>query len=276
VLNTDGQEWLRDKWGRIGKAAFRSAARVAPHAASALIADSNGMRRVYLDASGVESTVIPYPVPHAYANAIDESVLDRWGLTSGHYAVTAGRLVPENNADRIVEAYARSAVSMPLLVLGEANYESPVVKRIQTIASGPADIRVVGHINDRATYLTLVSRAAAYIHGHSVGGINPSLIEAMGYGSLILAYDTVFNREALGDTGLFFEDFDSLIPLLRQLPQVAPNNGDALRDKAIQRANDCFRSDQIADAYEAVLVATAASSAWRRTSIATQWMPSSG
>lgn len=272
VLNTDGQEWLRDKWGPVGKAAFRSAARIAPHAASALVADSNGMRLIYLDASGVDSTVIPYPYPDAYSKEIDDSVLDSWRLAPGGYIVVAGRLVPENNAHRILEAYLKANTSMPVLVLGEANYASPVLRRIREIASAGSDVRIGGHVDDRAAYLTLISRAAAYVHGHSVGGINPALIEAMGSGALTLASDTAFNREALGEAGLYFADFDaSLVRLLRDLPNLPTERTEELRNNSRRRAEERFRIDQIADAYEALFLAASSVSPWRRTSLRTGW-----
>ena len=182
VLNTDGQEWLRGKWGRAGRMYFRTAAKLAGRAASALVADSAGMAQIYEEQFGASATVIPYCWTKLEKQP-DQVILKDLGLEAHGYFLIAGRLVPENNIDRVAESYVRSGVNTPLIVLGAANYASTVQQRLNELAAQCPTLKLAGHVKDRSGYATLVGEAKTYFHGHSVGGINPSLLEAMGCGA---------------------------------------------------------------------------------------------
>ena len=129
---------------------------------------------------------------------------------------------------------------------------SPVIAAIERLRDAGANIVLGGHVDDRAEYRTVVAHASALIHGHSVGGINPALIEAMGSGALIFALDTPFNREALGDTGRLFESQDELQALLRT-QSLGDHGGVALRQQASRRATTVFSLADVATAYESIL-----------------------
>ena len=210
VLNTDGQEWLRGKWGPLGRRAFRFFASIAGRASTALISDSVAMAHVYRDEFGAESTVIPYCWTDL-TTVGGESRLAQLGLEEGAFACCAGRLIPENNAVPLARAYLESGAHWPLVVLGTANYDSPVQRELSALARGDDRLRLIGHVADRSEYAALVRGAGLYFHTHSVGGINPSLVEAMGLGASILALDTPFNREALGEHGRYFGRFDDAL-----------------------------------------------------------------
>ena len=188
VLNVDGQEWLRGKWGRAGRAWFKASAYLSRVASSALVADCRAMADVYRDQFHAKSTVIPYSLPGSVAAAAAISndevtrILAEYDLTPNGYFLTGGRMVPENNIDYIAEAHHHSSRPEPLVVIGKANYDSPVVRRIQELAAIDNRIRLIGHIDDRLHFGALFRGATAYAHGHSVGGMNPSLVEAMGRG----------------------------------------------------------------------------------------------
>ncbi|MBA2624259.1 MAG: DUF1972 domain-containing protein, partial [Acidimicrobiia bacterium] len=217
LLNTDGQEWLRGKWGRTAKAWFRLGARAAKHTATGLVADCAAMARVYEDEFASPSTVIPYCFPVASFEP-DRSVPGQFGLEPGGYDIVAGRLNPENGTDGVAAARASSSSRLPLLVLGRANYDSPVQRRLDDLARHDERIRLVGHVADRATFLSLLALAATYVHAHSVGGMNPSLVEAMGAGALVAALDTPFNRETVGAAGAYFAPgFGDLAAVLEDL-----------------------------------------------------------
>ena len=253
ILNTDGQEWLRGKWGACAKAFFRTSAQNAGRGCAALVSDSNAMRRIYLEEFGTDSTVIPYCWTELDCRANREP-LDAFGLRPNDYLLVAGRLNPENNIHRVVDAYSRSRVQVPLLVLGAANYSSPVERLVRKIADRTPGVIFGGHVPDRRWYAALVSQASAYIHGHSIGGINPSLLEAMGCGANILALSTSFNREALGKSGAYFSDFVTELP---QLLENANTTDDNLRKIARSRVTELFNLSAVADAYEELILTVA-------------------
>lgn len=257
VLNTDGQEWLRGKWGRAARAYFLFSAHIAKFSASALVSDCVAMKRIYRDQFGANSTVIPYCWTGIDAEQRPE-VLRALGLQPRRYFLVASRLNPENNVDRVVDAYLRSGSELPLVVLGVANYASPVQRRIEEAAGENHNLKLLGHVHDRATFATLVREAAAYVHAHSVGGMNPSLVEAMGCGARVLALATVFNRETLDDAGLYFSNFAGELPeLLSSIGREEDGHSVELRDRARQRAQERFARSVVVRAYEELLLEVA-------------------
>lgn len=257
VLNTDGQEWLRGKWGRVARSYFLRSARIASRSANALVADSIGMAEIYAAQFGARSTVIPYPWT-ALPVPAEPTVLREHGLVAGRFVCLAGRLIPENNAVPLVESYLAGTMDWPFVVLGEANYDSPVERRLRSLASGDARLRLLGHVSDRSSFASIIGSAGVYLHGHSVGGINPSLVEAMGSRALIVALDTVFNREALGDAGWYFADFDEeLRHVIEHVATLPVHAGNDMRAKARTRALELFDLDRITSAYEDLLIRVA-------------------
>jgi len=276
VLNVDGQEWLRGKWGRVARRLFHFASRISGRSANALVADCRGMAEVFRDEFGAVSTVIPYCSP-SFAWAPDPAVLVAQGVSPRAYLVTGGRLNPENNIDGIARAFSETDLPIPLLVLGAANYDSPVKRELERLAARDPRVRLLGHVGDRAAFLSMLNGATAYIHGHSVGGMNPSLVEAMRAGTLVVALDTVFNREVLDDAGLFFPGgigwVGELAPILEHVTHLADEESDAYRAKAVVRAEVEFALVDVVEAYDDLLRETAGS--LRRTSvrIPTRWAP---
>src|SRR5205814_1350586 len=100
--------------------------------------------------------------------------------------------------------YARSSSQRPLVVVGGANYRDAFHDRLADLAKRDPRIRLVGQVHDQQLLKEVWCNCYVYLHGHSVGGTNPALLRAMGYGSCVIALDTPFNREVLADTGLFF------------------------------------------------------------------------
>ncbi|MGH9185100.1 MAG: glycosyltransferase [Acidimicrobiales bacterium] len=259
VLNTDGQEWLRGKWGRIGRSWFRYSARLAGWCATGLVADCQAMADVYVREFHAPSTVIPYCFPSIDCEP-DASELDAHGVMRGAYFVTGGRLNPENNIHCVARAYAESDLALPLLVCGTANYDSPVERQLDEIAHRDPRIRVIGHVGNRRGFLTLLGAATAYVHGHSVGGTNPSLVEAMRASALIVALDTSFNRETLGDAGLYFPggigEIGDVVSVLRRVRSLSVEQATALRTAAATRVAERFDVESVVDAYEHLLAAS--------------------
>ena len=272
VLNTDGQEWLRGKWGPAARTFFKTSARIARFGSAALISDCVAMRDLYLSEFAAESSVIPYPWTGLDNLPEPEAVLTPLGLIPDEYYLAAGRLNPENNIHEIARAYAGLGLKRPLVLLGAANYDSPVERELHQLARSVPEIRLVGHVSDRVAFATLLREARAYIHGHSVGGLNPSLVEAMGCGALILALDTVFNREGLGPAGMLFRDFKNDLP--RQLQLIdRGQHPSGLRRQARDRVASVFRMDDVLLAHEQLFQVVANAGVWTTSAISTKWSP---
>lgn len=275
VLNTDGQEWLRGKWGALARRFFLAAARFAPRGATGLVSDCQPIADLYARDFAATSTVIPYCVPAAEPPASLLESLRKYGVDSDDYFIVAGRLNPENNIDAIAAAYSRSDLVQPLLVLGAANYNSPVLSRLHDIGARDRRIRVMGHVDSRHEFLALVSAATGYIHGHSVGGMNPSLVEAMHGGALIVALDTEFNRETAGDAALFFGRSGNgelqLAEVLQTLVKTDVDDRVSIRRRAAVRARHRYNVADVVDAYEGLLLASAAAASRQTVTIRTRW-----
>ena len=271
VLNTDGQEWARDKWGPMARRVFRLSAKVSRRCATALITDSAEMCRIYSSEFSAPSTVIPYCAPDSDWSPSTAPLKAR-GLKPAEYFVIAGRHNPETQLDTVAAAYAASNTAVPLVVLGVANYDSSVTRNLVELASKDPRIVLVGHVDDRHEYFDLVHHASAYLHGHTVGGTNPALVEAMAVGARIAAADNAFNRETLGEAGEYFTAGSAeCIQLLQNIENETDRCRAMWRARARARSVARFSKRDVIDAYESILASAANSNHKRNISIQTMW-----
>ena len=248
VLNVNGLDWTRGKWGPVAKAYFLSAAHMAIRVCNRLVTDAEAMRRFYLERFGKETTMIAYGA--RVESSENPELIDQFGVERGGYYLIASRLIPENHADLITEAYVKSGTSKKLVIAGGANYDSPFHRRLRELAN--ENVIFTGHIHDQRVVKELHCNCFAYVHGHSVGGTNPSLLKAMGYSNAILALDTVFNREVLGDGGLFFQrDVDTLVTLIKRV-ESDPALVSELRKKGPARILDRYTWEGVTAQYDAL------------------------
>lgn len=246
ALNVDGIEWKRGKWGPLGRAYFylnaRFSGKIVPRG---IVTDAYGMRDLYLKEFHTPSTCI------AYGGNIEVSMnpeaVHRYGLEPGQYYLVLGRLVPENSADVIVDGFNRTNSRRVLAIVGDANYESRFVARLKAKAGNR--VRFLGHIYDRDDMKELFCNAQAYIHGHTVGGTNPTLLHALGCGCCILARDNCFNAEVLDGRGLLFEDAAELAAKI-QLVEANPELVQNYRRRAPERIRDAYNWESITEQYE--------------------------
>ena len=131
-----------------------------------------------------------------------------WGLVPESYYLVVCRLEPENHVLEILRAFQQSHSARELIVVGNHRAETRYVRELCSVRD--PRIRMIGTVYDQQKLVCLRAHAFAYMHGHSVGGTNPSLLEAMGCGNLVFAHDNPFNRETLGDSGLFFANPEEL------------------------------------------------------------------
>ncbi|MGY1814263.1 DUF1972 domain-containing protein [Blastococcus sp. SYSU D00820] len=199
ATHVDGLEWKRAKWGRGGRHYYRVAESLAVRWSDALIADAQGIADYYRDAFAAPTTLLTYGAP------LIEPGSDRiaeLGLARGEYHLVVARFEPENHVDLIVEGYAASDATKPLVVVGSAPYADEYTKRVHALADDR--VRFLGGVWDQELLDQLYANCATYLHGHSVGGTNPSLLRAIGAGAAVTAYDVSFNREVVADSGRFF------------------------------------------------------------------------
>lgn len=199
ATHVDGLEWKRAKWGGTGRRYYRGAEALAVRWSDALIADAVGISDYYAAEFEVPTTLLAYGAPRLTSLPADR--LAELGLTSGGYHLVVARFEPENHVDLIVEGYVRSEARLPLVVVGSAPYADEYTARIHALADDR--VRLLGGVWDADLLDTLYAHARTYLHGHSVGGTNPSLLRAIGAGTATIAYDVVFNREVLREDGRF-------------------------------------------------------------------------
>lgn len=206
ATHVDGLEWQRAKWGRFGRRYYQAAESLAVRWSDALIADAVGIRDYYTKKFAAETNLIAYGAP-----TIDQGRVDKifeLGLRPGGYHVVVARFEPENHVDMIVEGYVKSSSQLPLIVVGSAPYADEYTKKIRALAD--ERVRLLGGVWDQDLLDQLYANALTYLHGHSVGGTNPSLLRALGAGTATTAFDVVFNREVLGDIGVYFSSAEQV------------------------------------------------------------------
>jgi glycosyltransferase involved in cell wall biosynthesis len=246
AVHTDGLEWQRTKWSGAGRSYYRAAERLAVRWADALIADARGIADYYRHEFGASTELISYGAP--IVSEPDRSKLAQFGVDPGGYLLVVARFEPENHVEEIVRAAARSDVDLPVVVVGSAPYSSDYTARIEAIAAADDRIRLVGGVWDQTALDALYACARLYLHGHSVGGTNPSLLRAMGSGTPVAAWDVAFNREVLGNLGWYFDSAESLSSIVVDAARAAATSD--LGARLLERARAQYDWDAVADDYE--------------------------
>jgi glycosyltransferase involved in cell wall biosynthesis len=254
-VNMDGLQWKRDKWGPAAKKYLYWNAKIAKRICpKGIITDAFEMHRVYMDEFQTPSACITYGANIETSERPE--VLSQYGVTPGQYYLIASRMVPENNADLIIDAFNRIKTKKMLVVAGDANYKSDFVARIKQMA-GPR-VKFLGHIANLEDVKELHCCCYAYIHGHMLGGINPALVKALGYGNMVVALNTLFNYEAIQDAGILFEldveDLQQKLQYIEDHPDVAAG----YRRRAPERIRQSFTWEHIVDQYEEFFLQLAA------------------
>lgn len=246
AIHLDGLEWRRQKWAGIGARYYLWAEASSVRRADSVIADARSIAAYVYSKYGVDSTYIPYGAPRV------QGPLDRLrylGLAPRGYHLVVARFEPENHVHLIVDGYTRSAAVLPLVVVGSASYSQAYEREVRRLAERRSgEVRFLGGVWDQALLDQLYQGSASYVHGHSVGGTNPSLLRAMGAGALVIAYDVAFNREVSGGHALFFDD---ALSVSRQLERAdSPQPLRALAETGRSHVLEHYNWDRVTDAYE--------------------------
>lgn len=250
AVHVDGLEWKRAKWGGAGRRYYRLAESVSVRWADALIADAQGIADYYTEEFSVPTDLIAYGAP--IQTEVGDHRIAELGLTARGYHLVVARFEPENHVLEIVRGYRESDAKLPLVVVGSAPYADEYTEQIQAAADGDDRIRLLGGIWDQDLLDELYAQAATYLHGHSVGGTNPSLLRAMGAGSPIVAFDVIFNREGLGDDGTYFTSPADVADRVIEAEQgwsATPDDWTARGQRIRERAAANYNWDSVADRY---------------------------
>jgi len=251
VLNVDGLERKRRKWGALGRAYYRVCERLSARWADEVVTDAGVIQRYYRRAWRRASVMIPYggdlPAPAG------DDTLRRLGLAPGSYFLYVSRFEPENNPDRVAAAYRAVPGDAPLVLVGDAPYADDLIRRVRALAAGDRRVVLPGAVYGEG-YRQLLFGARAYIHATEVGGTHPALVEAMGAGRVVFFLDNLPNREVVGSAGVpfTFAVERSLTAALAAFA-AAPAEFSALGAAARARVAQLYRWDDVAAAYERLL-----------------------
>jgi glycosyltransferase involved in cell wall biosynthesis len=190
VVNVDGIEWERAKWNRFAKFVFRLGARFTARYGTVLISDSLEIQRRWKRDFGRDSVFIPYG---GSAPSPSEVIP---GLEHDSYVLMVARFVPENTVSEFFQAAERLAEDHPVVIVGSSGYGGALEDAARRLSEHP-NVEWLGHVNDDKKLLSLWQHAGVYFHGHSVGGTNPALVQAMACGAPVVARHTPYNAEVL-------------------------------------------------------------------------------
>ena len=212
ITNIDGIEWKREKWRGLAKWFLRLSEKLAIRFSHEVIADNGGIARHVRESYGRDCHVIPYGGDHALS-----SEPARWTGVKlpGRYALALCRIEPENNVEMILEAFS-GQTDLPLVFIGNWD-KNGFGRELKARYANTSNIYLLDPVYDVEVLHTLRENAALYVHGHSAGGTNPSLVEAMHFGLPVLAYDCEFNRYTTEEKALFFADAVSLRRVMQTL-----------------------------------------------------------
>jgi glycosyltransferase involved in cell wall biosynthesis len=249
VINMDGIEWRRAKWGPLARAWFYANDWLGCWLGNHLVADHPEIKR-HLETRVRSSKIsmIPYGATEITEPPIDH--LTNFDLEPREYAIVIARPVPENSLYEIVSAFSSEKRNKKLVVLGNYDRANDFHRRVLEAAS--EEIIFVGAIFDKDIVKTLRYHACFYIHGHTVGGTNPSLVEALAASSPVLANDNKYNRWVIGSAGEYFTDIDSCSAMLKKLFD-DPIRIEQMSQDSLTRCRNEFSWPNILKAYESLM-----------------------
>ncbi len=247
IVNMDGMEWQRSKYSKSTRHFLKWAESLAVNNASYLVADSAVMRKYLHEKYGRMPVFIPY-CAEVFTHG-DHSVPARHRLVPHQYYLLLSRMEPENNIEMVIQGYLQAAHDFPLYIIG--NITNRYGRYITAKYKHPS-IRFSDAIYDQDEVNNLRYYSALYFHGHSAGGTNPSLLEAMACGCCIAAHDNPFNKAVLGNEAHYFNNPEQVSTIILS----APNDLQAHQWKKqnIARISEIYNKEKIIDAYEFLMM----------------------
>jgi glycosyltransferase involved in cell wall biosynthesis len=229
VTNMDGLEWKRSKWAPWIQRTIKRLEEIAVKESPFLISDNLGISEYLEQTYGASSFYIPYG-----ADAVmkfDPAMLNEFSIKPGEYFMLVARMEPENNIETVIKGYIQSKSKYPLLVVGNTSTKFGVYL---TQTYKDERIRFVGGIYQKAKLDALRNLASGYFHGHSVGGTNPSLLEAMACQCFIIAHRNPFNRAILDNDALYFDNSSEVTEFVENIDRHTSVRKDFVKSNLIK------------------------------------------
>lgn len=251
LTNMDGMEWWREKWNGVQKAWLFINERCGVWFSDRLIADHPQIAQHFIKGGVAPEKIATIPYGTEAVENTDLSLLQQYNLLGDDYALVIARPEPENYILEIVTAFSRRHRGCKLVVLGRYLPESNNY-HAQVMAAASDEVEFIGGVYDKDVVNSLRYHARLYVHGHTVGGTNPSLVEALAAGTPVLAHNNHFNTWVAGAKSLYFdseshcaEQFDTILDNAPALQ--------AMRQGSLQRYNEAFSGDRDLIDYEQLL-----------------------
>lgn len=247
LVNVDGIEWERAKWGRLAKLVFKLGAHMTARFGDLLVADSKEIARRWQTEFDRTCVFIPY------GGDSGSRVLSHDNLPVRGYVLAVARFVPENTIPEFIEAAKRLSRDHKVVIVGSSGYGGQIEEDVRRLASDSSNVLWLGHVADDERLHSLWRNCGAYFHGHSVGGTNPALVQAMANGAPIVARDTVYNREVLGDDAIFCSPDPLHIEGTVRKVMESPTEQNRLSELALHRVQAGYTWAAVCGAYDAEL-----------------------
>jgi glycosyltransferase involved in cell wall biosynthesis len=248
ITNMDGLEWKRTKYSKKVQRFLKYAERLAVKLSDILVADSMGIQSYLYKKYGVQSHYIAYGA-ELFINP-DASVLKPFNVEPYSYNMLIARMEPENNIEMILDGVSNASNPIPFFVIG--NYSNKFGTYLKLKYKANDRIIFLGSIYDAVIINNLRYYSNLYFHGHSVGGTNPSLLEAMGCKCLIAAHDNEFNRGVLREDAIYFSHSSQVTQLLASQKNEEKHQRYILNN--YQRVEKEYSWNKIVEQYENVML----------------------
>lgn len=246
IVNIDGLEHRRKKWNWAARWVLKKSEAMAVRFADAIITDNKGIQDYVTEEYRKQSHMIAYGGNHVKTTVSaqkETEILNKYNVQKNTYALSICRIEPENNCHLTLEAFKRKGE--PLFFIGNWQRSSYSRHLRKTYEECP-NIHFIDSLYDLKELFVLRSNCKYYIHGHSAGGTNPSLVEAMFFQSPILAFDVVYNRETTENKAFYFSSVDDLTNLLSRPYRDFSTNANCMQEIASR----CYTWEQITRQYE--------------------------
>ena len=249
VINIDGLEHRRDKWNKWARRFLKYSERQAVKYGDVIVTDNKGITDYVKKEYGRDSELIAYGGDHVLMDLSEEEqaiILKEYGLSKNGYSLGICRIEPENNVHTILEAYEKSP-DRQLVFIGnwqKSEYGRNLLEKYKDFSN----IELLSAVYDLKKLYVLRNNCSLYLHGHSAGGTNPSLVEAMFFAKPIIAFDCIYNRESTENKADYFHSSEELINIIKDSSRKFDSNGTSMQEIADRR----YRWATIARQYESL------------------------
>lgn len=262
MVNPDGMEWRRSKWKGWQKTFLKFCERCLVKNADLIIADSMGMQRIIEKEFKVPTEKIKYIAYGAEVVDVSEKSkpAEEWyqkkGIIPEQYYLIVGRFVPENNYETMISEFMKTKITKKLVIISNVE-ENEFYEELKRNTGFAEDDRIlfVGTVYDKEILSVIRRNAFAYIHGHEVGGTNPSLLEALATTKVNLLLGVDFNREVGAEGAIYFDKAEgNLASIIEKTEKMTEQERAVLGEKAKQRICNHFSWDFIVEEYEKTFI----------------------